>query len=133
ARRQDRSQRLRRHHDCDRQPRRHKGFRVAPTRWRQVAAARPPTRRPVGDGRVVSAHVGTRDSEDGAAGRPADQHPVPPARRPLGGGQPFTAAPAAVSRSLARWVFTGATGLSGSTNGLAVTITKKVPKPATYL
>ncbi len=63
--------------------------------------------------------------------RPADQHPVPPARRPLDAGQPFTAATAAVSRSRARCVLTGATGLSGSTNGLAVTITRKVPKLAT--
>ena len=89
-------------------------FALAPTRWRQVAAAAAPARRPVGDGRVVPAHVGARDTEDGSAGRAADQHPVPPARRPLSRCQPFTAATPAVSRSPARWVLTGATGLSGT-------------------
>ena len=42
-----------------------------------------PPWRPAGDGRLVPAHLGARDPEDDAARRPADQHPVPPARRAL--------------------------------------------------
>ena len=71
------------------------------------------------------------------------EHSIPKTSRPTGRGsasssgrttsadQPFTAATAAVSRSRARCVSTGATGLSGSTRGLAVTITRNVSKLAT--
>ena len=48
--------------------------------------------------------------------------------------QPFTAATAAVSaegQEVVRALGVYRTGLSGSTNGLAETITKKVPKLAT--
>ena len=105
-------------------------FALRPRGGGKSLRLRAPARRSVGDGRVVPAHVGALDPEDDAADRPADQHPVPPARRPLDADQPFTAATAAVSRSRARCVLTGATGLSGSTSGLAVTITRKVPKLA---
>ena len=45
--------------------------------------ARSRTRGPDRDGRFVPAHLGTRGAEDRQAGRAADQHPVPAARRPV--------------------------------------------------
>ena len=72
-----------------------KGFRAAPARWRPVAAAAARPRRPAGDGRIVPAHLGARDPEDRAADGPADQHPVPPARRAL--SYPLTASTASTT------------------------------------
>ena len=94
-----------------------------------LATTAAPPRRPAGDGRVVPAHLGALHPEDVQTDRIADQHPVPSATSAE--PQPFTADTAAVSRSRARCVSTGATGLSGSTRGLAVTITRKLPKLAT--
>ena len=58
-------------------------FALRPRGGGKSLRLRAPARRSVGDGRVVPAHMGALDPEDDAAGRPADQHPVPPARRPL--------------------------------------------------
>ncbi len=101
-------------------------FALQTARRRQVTAPAAPARRPVGDGRLVPAHLGTRDTEDDQAHRPADQHPVPPARRAL----TLHRRDGPRSRSRARSVLTCATGWSGTTNGFAVTITRKVPKLA---
>ena len=110
-------------------PRRYKGFRAAAAWRRTLATTAAPPWRPAGDGRVVPTHVGALHPQDVQADRIADQHPVPSATSAE--PQPFTAETAAVSRSRARSVSTGATGLSGSTRGLAVTITRKLPKLAT--
>ena len=55
----------------------------APRGGRPGAAPRAGPRRPARDGRQLPAHLGARHPEDGPPGRPADQHPVPPARRAL--------------------------------------------------
>ncbi len=49
----------------------------------RVGRLRPRPRRPARDGWVLPAHLGARRPQDLPRRRPADQHPVPPARRPL--------------------------------------------------
>ena len=100
-------------------------FAMRKTRRRPGVAAAAVARRSVGDGRVVPAHLGTRGPQNVVTSRPARQHPVPAARRAIAApsGQPRIAATALTSRSRARWVSTLATGWSGMTSGLAMTIT----------
>ncbi len=58
-------------------------FAMRPARRRPVAAISPGARRPAGDGRIVSTHLGALGSQDIHRGGSAGQPPVPAARRAL--------------------------------------------------
>ena len=127
ARRHHRPQQHRGHHGGHRQPRRDAGVRDAPARRGPLAAAAAGPRRPAGDGRIVPAHLGARGAED-RQGPPARGSASSSVRATCAEVSRGPSATAATNRSRARCVLTGPPAGWARTNGLAVTITRKLTR-----
>jgi hypothetical protein len=93
ARRHERPRQYGGHHGGNPLHRHPKGFTATSTnRQPTTLETRPRPRRPHRDGRLMPTHLGTRHPQDNQAGRPKNQHPIPPKRSHLTRQPPETKA-----------------------------------------